>query len=228
MASHDERLRWIRLTRQAPRFAAERERMVEHQIRGRGVGQPGVLRAMRQVPRELFVPDSLLELAYDDVALPIEGGQTISQPYVVALMVEALALEGGERVLEIGAGSGYAAAVLSQLAAQVYTLEQNAELAERARKRLMALDCANVHVVQADGSRGWPERAPYEAIAVTAAASSLPPALREQLLIGGRFVIPVGAREGAQTLLRIRRLGPDEYSEEVLAEARFVPLVERP
>jgi protein-L-isoaspartate(D-aspartate) O-methyltransferase len=225
-SSSKERERWIRLARLAPRRAAQRERMVERQIRARGVRDPAVLRAVGQVPRELFVPDSLADLAYEDTALPIEAGQTISQPYVLALMVEALELEGGERVLEVGTGSGYGAAVLSHLAAQVYTIEQHAELAERAQQRLVALDCANVHVIHGDGSRGWAERAPYEAIVVTATAPGVPRELRAQLLVGGRLVIPVGPRDGARILLRIRRSGPGAYPEEALTDVHFVPLAE--
>jgi protein-L-isoaspartate(D-aspartate) O-methyltransferase len=199
--------------------------MTHRQIAARGVRSPLVLEAMRKVPREIFVPASQRAHAYEDRALPIEEGQTISQPYVVALMTEALELEGGERVLEIGTGSGYAAAILAEIADQVHTVERIDRLAESAAHRLARLGYDNVRVIQTDGTRGWPEAAPYDAIVVTAAAPSLPASLPEQLVIRGRLVVPIGSTPGVQKLVRVRRLGPDDFQEESLGGVRFVPLI---
>ena len=174
-------------------FRARRNDMIRTQIAGRGVRDPRVLAALVAVPRERFVADELAEFAYEDAPLPIEEGQTISQPYIVALMVAALELRGDERVLEIGTGSGYAAAVLAHLAREVYTVERHEALAEIARRRLAELGCANVHVRHGDGTLGWPEHAPYDAIVVAAGGPDVPATLREQLAIGGRLVMPVGA-----------------------------------
>jgi protein-L-isoaspartate(D-aspartate) O-methyltransferase len=202
-----------------------RHHMVDTQIAGRGITDPGVLQAMRTVPREVFVPEPQAEFAYEDTPLPIEEEQTISQPYVVALMAEALELAPGDRVLEIGAGSGYAAAVLSRIAAEVYAIERHAALAELARRRLHHLGYDNVHVVHGDGTLGWPEHAPYTAIVVAAGAPSVPDALREQLAVGGRLVIPVGATPRDQQLLRVTRTGEHQYRQEQLGAVRFVPLI---
>ena len=199
--------------------------MIRTQIAGRGVRDPRVLAALVAVPRERFVADELAEFAYEDAPLPIEEGQTISQPYIVALMVAALELRGDERVLEIGTGSGYAAAVLAHLAREVYTVERHEALAEIARRRLAELGCANVHVRHGDGTLGWPEHAPYDAIVVAAGGPDVPATLREQLAIGGRLVMPVGATARLQTLVRVRRTGEDTYERETLGECRFVPLV---
>ena len=206
-------------------FSRLRENMVARQIEGRGIRDPRVLAAMRNVPREQFVPDDLADLAYDDAPLPIGTGQTISQPYVVALMTEALELEPGDRVLEIGAGSGYAAAVLAEIAQRVYTIERHPDLAEYARRNLERLGYDNVAVRCADGTRGWPEEAPFDAIVVTAGGPAVPESLREQLAAGGRLVIPVGGAKSAQQLLRIRHRGEADYAQETLGAVRFVPLI---
>ena len=205
-------------------LSAARGQMVAHQIVERGVRSPAVARAMREVPREAFMREELREFAYSDSPLPIGEGQTISQPYIVAYMTEALELEGGERVLEVGTGSGYAAAVLSRIAGEVYTIERHASLAEEARAALARLGYDNVHVIVGDGTKGWPQAAPYDAIVVAAGGPQVPRALREQLAIGGRLVIPVGeARD--QRLVRVRRTGEEEYEEEELLAVRFVPLI---
>jgi protein-L-isoaspartate(D-aspartate) O-methyltransferase len=201
--------------------AEARLRMVEEQIEARGVRDPRVLDAMRQVPRHELVPQSWRDQAYEDRPLPIGAGQTISQPYVVAAMSEALALAGGERVLEVGTGSGYQAAVLSKLAKQVYTIEIVPELAKRAKADLARLGYANVLVREGDGWRGWPEHAPFDAIMVTAAPEEVPPDLIAQLAVGGRLVIPVGGRD--QKLLLVRKT-PEGITREVLFGVRFVPM----
>ena len=206
-------------------YAAERRAMVEEQLRERGVRSPRVLEAMRKVPRHLFVPEDCVAGAYTDQPLPIGEGQTISQPYMVAVMTEALELTGTERVLEVGTGSGYQAAVLSLLAGEVYTVESHASLAVAARRRLARLGYANVHVHSGDGTLGLPELAPFDAIVVTAAAPKLPPPLVEQLAEGGRLVIPVGQAD-QQELLQVRKTG-DKTTSRVLHYCRFVPLVGR-
>jgi protein-L-isoaspartate(D-aspartate) O-methyltransferase len=207
------------------RSAELRERMVEEQIAARGVRDPLVLWAMRRVPREQFLREALEEFAYQDTPLPIESDQTISQPYIVAYMTEALGLTGGERVLEIGTGSGYAAAVLAEIADTVYTVERYANLAASADERLARLGYSNVHVLHGDGTRGWPEHAPYDAIVVAAGGPEVPPSLREQLAIGGRLVIPVGPTTRQQRLVRIRRVEEHRYEQEELLAVAFVPLV---
>jgi protein-L-isoaspartate(D-aspartate) O-methyltransferase len=199
--------------------------MVERDIASRGVRDVHVLEAMRTVPREAFVPASWREQAYDDRPLPIDAGQTISQPYIVALMCEALQLTGDERVLEIGTGSGYAAAVLSRLAAQVDTVERIAELAEGAARVLSELNVSNVRVHCAEGTLGWPDAAPFDAITVTAGGPVVPPALLAQLAPGGRLVMPVGSNRGWQDLVRVTRAGPDDFRTESLCEVAFVPLM---
>jgi protein-L-isoaspartate(D-aspartate) O-methyltransferase len=206
-------------------FDALRERMVERQIAARGVRDARVLQALRDVPRHAFVPAELAAAAYDDRALPIAAGQTISQPYVVALMVEALSLTPRDRVLEVGTGSGYAAAVLSRLAAEVYTIERHAELADLASARFTELGYANIHARIADGTLGWPEAAPFEAILVSAGGPCVPSALEAQLAVGGRLVIPVGAGRSSQQLLRVTRRTAHELEREDLGEVQFVPLV---
>jgi protein-L-isoaspartate(D-aspartate) O-methyltransferase len=202
-----------------------RAEMVERQLAGRGISDPLVLEAFRTVPREAFVPAELAEFAYRDAPLPIGEDQTISQPYIVALTTEALGLKGGERVLEIGTGSGYAAAVLSRAAGQVFTVERREALAGAARERLRRLGYTNVEVLHGDGTLGWPEHAPYDAIAVAAGGPQVPKALLAQLAPGGRLVIPVGADEATQVLTRVTRVGADEFREEPLIEVRFVPLI---
>ena len=179
---------------------------------------------MLRIPREAFVHESLASLAYDDRPLPIGEGQTISQPYVVAVMTEAVRLCPHDRVLEIGTGSGYAAAVLSVIVAEVYTIERLGELAESARKRLAELGYSNVHVRHGDGSLGWPEHAPYDAIIVTASGPDVPTALLEQLAIGGRLVMPIGKLDH-QRLVRVERTGPERYTREILEPVVFVPLI---
>lgn len=199
--------------------------MVRDDIAARGVGSAHVLGAMRGVPREVFVPAALRELAYDDAPLPIAAGQTISQPFVVAEMLDAARIIPGDRVLEIGTGSGYAAAVISRIAAQVFTVERHRELASSARDRLMDLGYDNVSVLDGDGTLGWPEHAPYDAIIVSAGAPAVPKALLEQLAVGGRLVIPVGTTTRSQRLLRVSRQSRNEYVEEDLGAVAFVPLI---
>lgn len=199
--------------------------MVDLQLARRGIATPRTLEAFREVPREAFLPAELAEFAYRDTPLPIGDDQTISQPYVVAVTIEALALEGTERVLEIGTGSGYAAAVLSRLAKEVFTIERIEALATSARERLARLEHRNVEVLHGDGTLGWPEHAPYDAIAVAAGGPVVPPALKEQLAIGGRLVIPVGPEESSQVLTRVTRRGLEDFQEEPLIEVRFVPLI---
>ena len=206
-------------------FRHLRHEMVETAIFGRGVRSEAVLNAMRKVRREAFLPKELREFAYEDTPLPIEGGQTISQPYIVAFMTEALGLQGGERVLEIGAGSGYAAAVLSEIAGEVYTVERIGQLAEKAASTLHDLGYHKVHVLHGDGTKGWPQHAPYDGIIVAAGGPTVPESLKEQLKVGGRLVIPVGHDPRVQELVRITRISEDEYEREDLADVRFVPLV---
>jgi protein-L-isoaspartate(D-aspartate) O-methyltransferase len=206
-------------------YAALRAEMVERNIAARGVRDDLVLDAMRKVPRELFLPKNLSEFAYEDSPLPIAGEQTISQPYIVAFMAEALMLKGGEKVLEIGAGSGYAAAVLSEIAANVYTVERLGQLADKAAGLLAELGYHNVHVLHGDGTKGWPQHAPYDAIVVAAGGPQVPESLKEQLKIGGRLVIPVGADQRTQELVRVVRVSKDEYRSEDIADVRFVPLI---
>lgn len=205
--------------------AERRSYMVQQHIEARGVRSPAVLAAMGKVPREAFLPGHLREFAYEDTPLPIAEGQTISQPYIVAFMVEALSLEGGEKVLEIGAGSGYAAAVLGEIAGEVYTVERIGQLAEKAATVLAEQDYANVHVLHGDGTLGWKEHAPYDAIVVAAGGPDVPESLKEQLKIGGRLVIPVGRNPRVQELVRVTRLSDDKFEREDIADVRFVPLV---
>jgi protein-L-isoaspartate(D-aspartate) O-methyltransferase len=202
-----------------------REEMVAYQLVGRGLRHRAVLEAMRRVPREAFVPPEMADEAYEDRPLPIQLGQTISQPYVVALMAAEVEPEPDHRILEIGTGSGYGAAVLSHVAAEVYTVERHRALADQARERLARLGMGNVTVLHGDGTRGWPEHAPYDGIVVTAGATAVPEALRRQLRVGGVLLIPVGEHPPSQTLLKIRRTGEDRFSEEDLGGVSFVPLV---
>jgi protein-L-isoaspartate(D-aspartate) O-methyltransferase len=206
-------------------FAQKRRRLVEHQIKRRGISDPAVLAAVESVPREAFLPPELAEFAYLDRALPIEKGQTISQPYIVALMTEALQLKPQDRVLEVGTGSGYAAAILAKVAREVYTIERHAELAEQAARRLQEQGHDNVHVLHADGTLGWPEHAPYDAIVVAAGGPDVPRPLLDQLTIGGRLVIPVGEEKTLQSLVRVTRTGANEYHRDELGDVQFVPLV---
>jgi protein-L-isoaspartate(D-aspartate) O-methyltransferase len=199
--------------------------MVERHIADRGVRDPLVLAAIRGVAREAFLPESLHEFAYDDAPLPIDQGQTISQPYIVALMIEALQLKGGEKVLEVGTGSGYAAAVLSRIAKDVYTVERHGALASKATQALTEAGHRNVHVLHGDGTLGWAEHAPFDGIVVAAGGPRVPESLKAQLRVGGRLIIPVGEDRGLQELVRVTRLSDDEYQSEELADVRFVPLV---
>lgn len=199
--------------------------MVERDIAGRGVRDARVLAAMRAVPRAAFVPSASRHQAYDDHPLPIGENQTISQPYIVALMAEALQLRGSERVLEIGTGSGYAAAVLARLCAQVHTVERIDTLADRASRLLADLGVSNVQVHCGDGTLGWPDAAPYDAIVVTAGGPAVPPALQAQLAPGGRLVMPVGTSHRWQDLVRVTRAGADAFRTESLGGVVFVPLL---
>ena len=204
-------------------FAAQRARMVEHQLRERGIEDERVLAAMGAVPREDFVGERRREMAYADAALPIGSEQTISQPWIVAAILQALALEGTEQVLEIGTGSGYSTALLGRLGAHVVSVERHAGLARSAAEHLRATRSQNVELLVGDGSRGVPERAPFDAIAVHAAAPKPPPALLEQLADGGRMVVPV-AGEGEETLTLLRRHGA-ELETIAITSCRFVPLI---
>jgi protein-L-isoaspartate(D-aspartate) O-methyltransferase len=202
-------------------FARAREEMVAGQVAARGVRDPKTLAAMRKVPRHLFVPAASVPQAYEDYPLPIGHGQTISQPYIVAFMTEALALRGGETVLEVGTGSGYQAAVLSEVAGRVYTIEIVAPLAETAAALLEKLGRSNVEVRAGDGYAGWPEAAPFDAIMVTAAAPRIPEPLKQQLKDGGRLVLPVG--DDWQELVVVTRRG-DRFEERRVLPVRFVPM----
>jgi protein-L-isoaspartate(D-aspartate) O-methyltransferase len=204
-------------------FARVRERMVARQLRARGIHDEEVLRALGRVPRELFVPESERRRAYDDAALPIGHGQTISQPYMVAVIAEALAPRPGLRVLDVGAGSGYQAAVLAELGAEVVAIERIPELADQARANLAAAGYERVEVVVGDGTLGWPERAPYSGIAVAAAAPGFPQTLYDQLRSGGRLVIPVGGQRAQR--LEVIVHSPEGPAVIHSVPCRFVPLV---
>jgi protein-L-isoaspartate(D-aspartate) O-methyltransferase len=208
------------------RYAKQRMRMVETQIRLRGVKDVRLLKVMETIPRHLFVEEAMMDQAYNDNPLPIGEKQTISQPYIVALMTEALALTGKEKVLEIGTGSGYQTAILAQLADRVCTIERVASLAGRARKMLDYLNAFNVAIRVGDGTYGWKEEAPFDAILVTAGAPRVPSILVEQLNVGGRLVIPVGSRS-TQTLLKVTRIseGIHDVKKEDLGGCRFVDLI---
>src|SRR3954468_14290693 len=208
-------------------FAAQREKMVEQQLKRRGIKDRRVLDAFREVPRELFVPEKLRDFAYEDGPLPIEAEQTISQPFIVAEMIQAAEVAPGEKVLEIGAGSGYAAAILGRIAEEVIAVERHAELAELARRRLAQIGCSNVRIVHGDGSAGLPEEAPFEAILAAASGSHVPDALREQLAVGGILVMPLGEPDAVQKLIKVTRMSETDYRQEDLGPVRFVPLIGR-
>jgi protein-L-isoaspartate(D-aspartate) O-methyltransferase len=210
-------------TRQPPDFAAKRARMVERQLRRRGIHDERVLEAMGEIPRELFVPERVRRSAYDDSALPIGHEQTISQPWVVAAICQALKLGGDERMLEIGTGSGYSAAVLARLGDTVISLERVPELAEGARRALGELPAAKVEVVVADGSKGYEQAAPYDAIAVHAATPEAPHSLLGQLGAGGRLVVPIAA--GSADLLTAFERHNGDLHQETIGPCRFVPLI---
>jgi protein-L-isoaspartate(D-aspartate) O-methyltransferase len=204
-------------------FSAERNVMVDTQLAGRGLTDTRVLDAMRSVGREVFVPARYQAIAYSDQALPIGGGQTISQPYVIALICQALALEGNERVLEVGTGSGYSSAILARLAGEVFTVERDPTLSRRASETLTKLGVSNVTVLTRDGSKGLAEHAPFDAIAVHALAEQLPKALTEQLVPGGRLVVPLRGAHGDQ--LTVGTMTADGLHSRALDPVRFVPLV---
>lgn len=207
------------------RFVKRREEMVLHQIERRGLQDGAVLQAMRIVPREVFVQENFQDFAYEDSPLPIPGSQTISQPYVVALMISALQLKSSDKVLEIGTGSGYAAALLAEIAAEVHTVERLNKLVQYARDRLKLIGYDNVFVHHGDGTLGWPENAPYDGIVVAAGGPSVPPALKEQLVIGGKLVIPIGSSERRQNLVCIVRESETAFLERELGAVAFVPLI---
>jgi protein-L-isoaspartate(D-aspartate) O-methyltransferase len=206
-------------------LSAERDRMVARQIAARGVTDRRVLEAMRRVPREAFVAEGFEEFAYEDSPLPIDERQTISQPYIVALMTEAAAVKRGDKVLDVGTGSGYAAAVLAEIGCEVYTIERHRTLAETAERRFGKMGYRNIHVRHGDGTLGWPEAAPFDAIIVAAGGPETPEALRQQLKIGGRLVIPIGVSGGVQDLVKVIRDGEKDYHEEDLGPVQFVPLI---
>jgi len=207
-------------------FATAREEMVRRQIAGRGLHDPALLDAFRSVPREEFVAAALRPAAYQDRPLPIEADQTISQPYIVALMIDAAGVRPGHHVLEVGAGSGYAAAVIGRIAAKVFAIERHGELAALARQRMERLGYSNVRIVEGDGTLGLPTEAPFDAILVAATGRAVPDALVEQLKIGGRLVMPVGAPWSSQWLVRLVKQADGGIAEERLCAVRFVPLVE--
>lgn len=206
-------------------FTAEREAMVERQLKRRGITDPRILDAFRAVPREAFVSDDYAHLAYGDHPLPIEAGQTISQPYIVALMVDAAGIAPGDKVLEVGAGSGYAAAVISRIAAKVVAIERQHDLVEVARERLQRLGRDNVEIVEGDGTRGWPSEAPYEAILAAASGSHVPQPLIDQLAPGGRLVMPLGGPGWVQELVKVTKRDDGTLERENLGGVRFVPLI---
>ena len=205
-------------------YARDRAVMVERHLKARGIDDPLLLEAMGTVPRESFVPEHLQEFVYEDSALPIESGQTISQPYIVARMIELAEIKPGDTVLEVGAGSGYAAAVMSRMANKVFAIERHAALAKLAAARLKRLGYANAEIICADGTKGLPEEAPFQAIIVSAGGPHVPEALKQQLAIGGRLIVPVG-EFGFQTLIRERRTGEDRFEEEDFGAVAFVPLI---
>lgn len=205
-------------------YRPARLNMVERQIARRGISDLAVLESMSEVPREEFVPENLRDYAYEDTALPIDEYQTISQPYIVALMASAGELSPGQKILEIGTGSGYAAAVMARIVSRVVTIERLASLADQARTRLARLGYGNVEVVTGDGVVGYEAEAPFDAILSAAGSRRIPPAWKSQLAIGGRLVMPLGPL-GDQILVKVTRLKDDDYVEKALAAVRFVPLI---
>jgi protein-L-isoaspartate(D-aspartate) O-methyltransferase len=206
-------------------YAAEREAMVERQMRRRGITEPDILDAFRAVPREEFVSLDQAHLAYGDHPLPIGAGQTISQPYIVALMIQAAAIEPGDRVLEVGAGSGYAAAIIGRIAQRVIAIERQHELVEVARERMRRLGYGNVEIVEGDGTKGWREEAPYDAILAAASGSHVPRPWVEQLAPDGRIVMPVGDPGLVQELIKVTKQEDGILRQESLGGVRFVPLI---
>jgi protein-L-isoaspartate(D-aspartate) O-methyltransferase len=206
-------------------FSREREEMVERQLKRRGITEPAILGAFRAVPREAFIGSNNVHLAYGDHPLPIEAGQTVSQPYIVALMIQAAGIKPGDTVLEIGAGSGYAAAVISRIAAKVTGIERQHELVGVARERLQGLGCDNIEIVEGDGTRGWRDGAPYDAILAAASGSHVPRPLVEQLAPGGRIVMPVGDPGAVQQLIKVTKNDDGTLVQQDLGSVRFVPLI---
>ena len=206
-------------------FAAEREAMVERQLRRRGITEQHILDAFLAVPREKFVSVGHAHLAYGDHPLPIEADQTISQPYIVALMIQAARIRSGDRVLEVGSGSGYAAAVISRIAGHVFGIERQHTLVEVARERLRRLGYDNIEIVEGDGTRGWPNAAPYNAILAAASGSHVPQPLVDQLAPGGRLVMPLGEPGWVQELVKVTKGPGDKLVRENLGGVRFVPLI---
>jgi protein-L-isoaspartate(D-aspartate) O-methyltransferase len=206
-------------------FVSEREAMVERQLRRRGITEPDILDAFRAVPREAFIGDEYAHLAYGDHPLPIEAQQTISQPYIVGLMIQAAAIKDGDTVLEVGAGSGYAAAVISRIAGKVVGIERQHALVEVARERLRRLGYGNIEIVEGDGTRGWPDAAPFDAIFAAASGSHVPGALIGQLAPGGRLVMPIGEPGGVQELVKVTKQDDGILKQENLGGVRFVPLI---
>jgi protein-L-isoaspartate(D-aspartate) O-methyltransferase len=206
-------------------FAELRERMVRCQIEARGIRDPAILDAFREVPREAFVSPDYAAAAYDDHPLPIEAGQTISQPYIVALMIEAAGIKSGDKVLEVGAGSGYAAAVISRIARDVVAIERQHDLVQVAQGRLKRLGYDNVRIVEGDGTRGCPEEAPFDAILAAASGSHVPPPLVAQLAPEGRLVMPVGEPGWVQKLVKVTKQEDGILQQSDLGEVRFVPLI---
>jgi protein-L-isoaspartate(D-aspartate) O-methyltransferase len=206
-------------------YAAEREAMVERQLRRRGITEPQILDAFRAVPREAFVSEEVAHLAYGDHPLPIAAEQTISQPYIVALMIEAAELRSGDRVLEVGSGSGYAAAVISRIAAKVIGIERQPELVRLARERIARLGYDNVEIVEGDGTLGWREAAPFDAILAAASGSHVPDSLIAQLAPGGRLVMPIGDPGSVQQLVQLTKLNDGSVQQSDLGAVRFVPLI---
>ena len=206
-------------------FAAEREAMVERQLRGRGITEPEILDAFGAVPREAFVGVEVAHLAYGDHPLPIEANQTISQPYVVALMIRAAAIKPADKVLEVGSGSGYAAAVMSRIGRKVIGVERQQELVAIARERMQRLGYDNVEIVQGDGTKGWPGHAPYDVIFAAASGSHVPKSLVSDLATGGRLVMPVGEPGAVQRLVQLTRREDGSLQQSDLGSVRFVPLI---
>jgi len=206
-------------------FAAEREAMVERQIESRGITDPTILEAFRSVPREAFISEEYADLAYGDHPLPIEAGQTISQPYIVALMIKAAEIKPGDTVLEVGAGSGYAAAVMSRIAGRVVAIERQHDLVEVASERIRRLGYDNVRIIEGDGTRGCPEEAPFDAILAAASGSHVPETLVGQLAAGGRIVMPVGEPDWIQKLVKVTKGPAGKLITEDLGGVRFVPLI---
>ena len=206
-------------------YAAEREAMVERQLRRRGISEPAILNAFREVPREKFVSEHHAHLAYRDHPLPIEAGQTISQPYIVALMIQAAGIGAGSKVLEVGAGSGYAAAVISRIAGKVIGIERQHELVGIARERMKRLGYGNVEILEGDGTRGCPEQAPFDAILAAASGSHVPRPLIDQLADGGSIVMPIGDPGWAQNLVKVTKREDGSLQQSDLGGVRFVPLI---